>query len=52
MIVQLIRRDPQHLIRVMSTNPTYLQTNVDGQVNNFRLGIQLGRRFRALKLWF
>jgi len=46
-------RDPQHLIRVMSTNPTYLQTNVDGQVNNFRdWGIQLGRRFRALKLWF
>ena len=46
-------RDTQHLIRVMSTNPTYLQTNVDGQVNNFRdWGIQLGRRFRALKLWF
>lgn len=46
-------RDTQHLIRVMSTNPTYLQTNVDGQVNNFRdWGIQLGRRFRSLKLWF
>ncbi len=46
-------QDSQHLIRVMSTNPTYLQTNVDGQVNNFRdWGIQLGRRFRALKLWF
>lgn len=46
-------QDTQHLIRVMSTNPTYLQTNVDGEVNNFRdWGIQLGRRFRALKLWF
>jgi aromatic-L-amino-acid decarboxylase len=46
-------KDSQHLIRVMSTNPAYLQTSVDTQVNNFRdWGIQLGRRFRALKLWF
>ena len=46
-------RDPQHLVRVMSTNPSYLQTAVDTQVKNFRdWGIPLGRRFRALKLWF
>jgi aromatic-L-amino-acid decarboxylase len=46
-------RDPQHLIRVMSTNPSYLRTAQDGQVTNFRdWHIQLGRRFRALKLWF
>ena len=46
-------RDPQHLIRVMSTNPVYLRTAQDGQVSNFRdWHIQLGRRFRALKLWF
>ena len=46
-------RDPQHLIRVMSTNPSYLRTQEDGQVKNFRdWHIQLGRRFRALKLWF
>jgi len=46
-------RDPEHLIRVMSTNPSYLQTNVDGAVVNYRdWGIPLGRRFRALKLWF
>ncbi len=46
-------RDPQHLIRVMSTNPSYLQTAADGQVKNFRdWGLPLGRRFRALKLWF
>ncbi len=46
-------RDPQHLIRVMSTNPSYLQTTTDGAVTNFRdWGIPLGRRFRALKLWF
>ena len=46
-------RDPQHLIRVMSTNPSYLQTQADGKVKNLRdWGLQLGRRFRALKLWF
>jgi len=46
-------RDPEHLIRVMSTNPSFLQTNVDGVVTNYRdWGIPLGRRFRALKLWF
>jgi aromatic-L-amino-acid/L-tryptophan decarboxylase len=46
-------RDPQHLIRVMSTNPSYLQTQQDGAVTNYRdWHIQLGRRFRSLKLWF
>jgi aromatic-L-amino-acid decarboxylase len=45
-------RDPDHLIRVMSTNPSYLRTAADGQVTNYRdWGIALGRRFRALKLW-
>lgn len=45
-------RDPEHLVRVMSTNPSYLQSSVDGQVTNYRdWGIPLGRRFRALKLW-
>lgn len=46
-------RDTEHLVRVMSTNPSYLQTNVDAQVKSLRdWGIPLGRRFRALKLWF
>lgn len=46
-------RQPQHLIRVMSTNPSYLQTAADSQAKNYRdWGIPLGRRFRALKLWF
>ncbi|SFS16960.1 aromatic-L-amino-acid decarboxylase [Granulicella pectinivorans] len=46
-------RDPEHLVRVMSTNPSFLQSSVDGQVRNLRdWGIPLGRRFRALKLWF
>ena len=45
-------RDPQHLVRVMSTNPSYLQSAVDSEVKNLRdWGIPLGRRFRALKLW-
>ena len=45
-------RDPEHLIRVMSTNPSYLQSAADGRVRNYRdWGISLGRRFRALKLW-
>jgi aromatic-L-amino-acid decarboxylase len=46
-------RDVQHLVRVMSSNPSYLQTTADGAVKNYRdWGIPLGRRFRALKLWF
>ncbi len=45
-------KDAQHLVRVMSTNPSYLQTTADGQVKNYRdWGLPLGRRFRALKLW-
>jgi aromatic-L-amino-acid decarboxylase len=46
-------RDSAHLVRVMSTNPSYLQSAVDEKVKNLRdWGIPLGRRFRALKLWF
>ena len=46
-------KDPEHLIRVMSTNPSYLRSNVDGEATQYRdWGIPLGRRFRALKLWF
>jgi len=45
--------DPGHLIRVMSTNPSYLRSTVDGEVTQYKdWGIPLGRRFRALKLWF
>lgn len=45
-------RDIEHLVRVMSTNPSYLQTAADDVVKNLRdWGIPLGRRFRALKLW-
>lgn len=45
-------RDPEHLVRVMSSNPSYLRTAADGQTVNLRdWNIPLGRRFRALKLW-
>ncbi|MDH3631857.1 MAG: pyridoxal-dependent decarboxylase [Gammaproteobacteria bacterium] len=46
-------RDVQHLVRVMSTNPSYLRSSVDDEVKQYRdWGIPLGRRFRALKLWY
>jgi aromatic-L-amino-acid decarboxylase len=46
-------RAPEHLIRVMSTNPSYLRSAADDKVKNLRdWGLPLGRRFRALKLWF
>lgn len=46
-------RDTEQFTRVMSTNPSFLQSAADGQVTQYRdWGIPLGRRFRALKLWF
>jgi aromatic-L-amino-acid decarboxylase len=46
-------RDPESLIRTFEIQPEYLKTGVDTLVKNYRdWGIQLGRRFRALKLWF
>ena len=49
----LYLRDPEHLIRVMSTNPSYLQSTAGGEAIQYRdWGIPLGRRFRALKLWY
>lgn len=46
-------KDKNSLINTFSLTPEYLQTDFDEKVNNFRdWGIQLGRRFRALKLWF
>src|SRR5215831_21347790 len=46
-------RDPEALIRVMSISPSYLRTAADEKVKNLRdWGLLLGRRMRALKLWF
>jgi aromatic-L-amino-acid decarboxylase len=46
-------KDKDVLIRTFAIMPEYLKTRVDQRVNNYRdWGIQLGRRFRALKIWF
>ncbi|MGE0931389.1 pyridoxal phosphate-dependent decarboxylase family protein [Peijinzhouia sedimentorum] len=46
-------KDAQTLKRTFSVNPEYLRTSNDDEVTNYRdWHIQLGRRFRALKLWF
>ena len=46
-------KDSGSLIKTFEIHPEYLKTGVDALVNNYRdWGIQLGRRFRALKLWF
>jgi aromatic-L-amino-acid/L-tryptophan decarboxylase len=46
-------RDKEALIRTFEIMPEYLKTKMDKHVNNYRdWGIALGRRFRALKLWF
>jgi aromatic-L-amino-acid/L-tryptophan decarboxylase len=46
-------RDVDALVRTFEILPEYLKTPEGERVNNYRdWGIQLGRRFRALKLWF
>ena len=46
-------RDPEALTRTFEIHPEYLRTKEGRKVNNYRdWGIQLGRRFRSLKLWF
>lgn len=46
-------KDSLQLQRSFAIMPEYLKTTADSQVNNYRdWGIQLGRRFRSLKLWF
>ena len=46
-------KDPESLQRSLSINPVYLQNTRDEQITEYRdFGISLGRRFRALKLWF
>ncbi|HUI08759.1 MAG TPA: aminotransferase class V-fold PLP-dependent enzyme [Bacteroidota bacterium] len=46
-------RDADALVRTFAILPEYLKTGGAGDVKNYRdWGIQLGRRFRALKLWF
>lgn len=46
-------RDEALLVKTFEITPEYLKTPEDERVKNYRdWGIQLGRRFRALKLWF
>ncbi len=46
-------KDKEALIHTFEILPEYLKTPTRGQVNDYRdWGIPLGRRFRALKLWF
>ncbi len=46
-------QDKRTLIRTFEILTEYLKTQFDQTVNNYRdWGIPLGRRFRALKLWF
>ena len=44
-------RDPAILKRAFSLVPDYLKTGEDDVTNYMDWGVQLGRRFRALKLW-
>lgn len=46
-------KSKEKLVRTFQLVPEYLKTRTDGEVNDYSdWGIQLGRRFRALKLWF
>jgi aromatic-L-amino-acid decarboxylase len=46
-------KDESALVRTFEIDPEYLKTAEDTRVRNLRdWGIPLGRRFRALKLWF
>jgi aromatic-L-amino-acid decarboxylase len=46
-------RDPDSLVRTLAIRPEFLKTHGrDGIVNYSEWTVPLGRRFRALKLWF
>jgi aromatic-L-amino-acid decarboxylase len=46
-------RDPDALVRTLSILPPFLASREMGEVIDYRdWGVPLGRRFRALKLWF
>jgi aromatic-L-amino-acid decarboxylase len=47
----LYTRRPDVLRRTFSLVPEYLRTTDTAEINYMDYGIQLGRRFRALKLW-
>jgi aromatic-L-amino-acid decarboxylase len=46
-------KDTEALVSAFEILPEYLKTGTRGKVKDYRdWGVQLGRRFRALKLWF
>lgn len=46
-------KSPENLTRTLAIKPEYLKTHgADGVINYSEWSIPLGRRFRALKLWF
>ncbi|ODT07202.1 MAG: amino acid decarboxylase [Mesorhizobium sp. SCN 65-20] len=46
-------RDPDSLVRTLAIRPDFLKTHGrDGIINYSEWSVPLGRRFRALKLWF
>ena len=46
-------KDKEALLQTFEILPEYLKTTTRGVVNDYRdWGVPLGRRFRALKLWF
>jgi aromatic-L-amino-acid decarboxylase len=50
--VQFVR-DPDVLVKTLAIKPEYLKTHgKDGIINYSEWSVPLGRRFRALKLWF
>jgi aromatic-L-amino-acid decarboxylase len=45
--------DPESLVKTLAIHPEYLKTHgADGIINYSEWSVPLGRRFRALKLWF
>ncbi len=46
-------RDPESFVKTLAIRPTYLRTQGHDRITNYsEWSIPLGRRFRALKLWF
>lgn len=46
-------KDPEDLVQTLAISPEYLKTHgKDGIINYSEWSVPLGRRFRALKIWF
>ena len=46
-------KDKKKLIKTLEIHPEYLRSTTKEKINNYKdWSLQLGRRFRALKLWF